>query len=149
MSTDKGPPKTGYKHPPVEHQYKKGQTGNGKGRPPKAGRAYLPRQLVRDILAVTEAEMTIRTGKGVKKISTIEALLLRMRQKALDGHGPSLRFLYKLHAEAIAEHNGRFVSEFEFLEMVEDEAVKKPVPPENERFMQNYLNNLRKSTRRT
>lgn len=40
MSTDKGPPKTGYKHPPVEHQYKKGQTGNGKGRPPKAGRAY-------------------------------------------------------------------------------------------------------------
>jgi len=52
--SDDNKPKTGYKSPPHEHRIKPGERRNPKGRPPKAQRAFLPTQTVRDILAITE-----------------------------------------------------------------------------------------------
>lgn len=142
-------PKTGYKNPPVEHRIKPGERRNPKGRPPKSHRAFLPTQTVRDILSITEEERRVRTPRGTKKIATIEALLRRLVQRALEGHGPSLRYVIELHSEAIRQHRDRFADFFEFIEMVEHNNIEKPVPPENEHFNRKFINELREKTRRT
>ena len=85
---------------------------------------------------------------GLNQFSIIEALMLRVVQKALDGHAPSLRFAIKLHERSVREHYERYEKHFGFLEMVEDDNVVKPVPPENERSYTVFVNGLRKKTRR-
>ncbi|MEP2726927.1 DUF5681 domain-containing protein [Roseibium sp.] len=147
MSDDK--PKVGYKNPPHEHRIKKGERRNPNGRPRKPQRAFLPTQTIRDILSITEEERTVRTPRGTKKIATIEALLRRLVQRALEGHGPSLRYVIELHTGAIRQHRDRFEKDFEFIEMVEHSDIAKPPPPENEPFNRNFINDLRKKTRRT
>jgi hypothetical protein len=147
--SDTSKPKVGYKNPPVEHRIKKGERRNPKGRPPKAQRSFLPTQTVRDVLSITEEERTVRTPRGTKKIATIEALMRRLVQRALEGHGPSLRYAIELHAEAVRQHRDRFADFFAFIEMVEHSDIEKPVRPENEPFNRKFINDLRKKTRRT
>lgn len=147
--SDEEEPKTGYKNPPVEHRIKKGERRNPRGRPPKAQRAFLPTQVVRDILAITEEERAVRTPRGTKKITTIEAVMRRLVQRGLEGHGPSLRFVIELHRDAVQQHRDRFANYFEFIEMVEHSDIEKPCPPENEHFNRKFINGLRKKTRRT
>lgn len=147
MSDEK--PKVGYKNPPEEHRIKAGERRNPKGRPPKAQRAFLPTQTIRDVLSITEEERTVRTPRGTKKIATIEALMRRLVQRALEGHGPSLRYAIELHMEAVRQHRDRFSEHFGFIEMVEQGAIEKPVPPENEHFQRKFINDLRRKTRRT
>lgn len=148
MSDDQKP-KVGYKNPPHEHRIKKGERRNPKGRPPKAQRAFLPTQVIRDILAVTEEERSVRTPRGTKKIATIEAAIRRLVQRGLEGHGPSLRYTIELHMSAVQQHRDRFSDYFEFIEMVEHSNIEKPPPAENESFNRKFINELRKKTRRT
>lgn len=141
--------KVGYGKPPKEHRFKAGKSGNPRGRPVKLGRSHTSRQVVRDILDVTESSTKIRTSDGVRSITIVEAMLRKAVQKGLEGHAPSQRFVIGLHERAIQAHSDRFKKYFSFVEMVEDEAVIKPVPPENEQFHSHFLNGLRKKTRRT
>lgn len=144
----KKPPRVGYKSPPEEHRFRKGQSGNSRGRPPKRVRAILPRQLRRDIIALCETETRIRTAEGERKVSIVEAVLLRLAQKALAGHGPSMRRLIDHYGQAVKEHFEEHEQNFSFIEMVERDDIERPAPPENERFNQKRINDLRKKTRR-
>jgi hypothetical protein len=141
--------KVGFKKPPAEHRFKPGQSGNPGGRPPKAERAFLPTQTIRDILAVTEEERKVRSPTGTRKIATIEAVLRRLVQRALEGHGPSLRHIIALHEKAVRAHRDRFAELFGFVEMVEDDSIADPPPSANERFNRKFINDLRKKTRKT
>ena len=87
---EKAARKTGYKSPPVDGQFKKGQSGNPAGRTPRPVRAFLPRQLRKDILQIGEIETRIRTPDGERVVSAYEAILYRLMHKALAGHSPSL-----------------------------------------------------------
>lgn len=146
MSGDR---KTGYKNPPVKHQFAKGKSGNPRGRPPREARAYLPTQIVRDILAITEEERTIRTPKGAKKVPTIALVIRRLVQRALEGHGPSMRYVMQSHEKALEAHQQRFYEHYKFIEMVEYDAIVSPVHPDNARSHQKFINALRKTTRKT
>lgn len=148
MTEDPTQPNVGYKKPPAKHQFKPGQSGNPKGRPPKTERSFLPRQLDLDILSITEEKTRIRTAKGIIEVSLIEAVIRRLIQRALEGHGPSLRHVHKLHAEALLSHAKRNKLRNSFVEMVEEEEILNPVRSENKRFQQKFLNDLRKKTRR-
>lgn len=150
MSREEDVPKrkTGYKCPPVEHQFKKGQSGNRAGRRPKAVRSLVPRQIRKDIIGLGESEMRVRTPDGERVVSAYEAVLLRLLHKALAGHAPSMRLFIEHYGQAIAAHAEEFKDEFAFIEMVEHENVTKPVPKENERFYSDFIDGLRKKTRR-
>lgn len=100
-------------------------SGNPRGRPPKKERAFVPRQHTRDVLAVTEELITVQTPNGPVKLTAIVLALLKVRSKALAGHGPSLRCLIAMHLEALENHQSRheFFSQLEHLERF---AVFKP-----------------------
>jgi hypothetical protein len=149
MSDDaKDPRRVGYKSPPEEHRFSKGKSGNPRGRPPKSVRAILPRQIRRDILDLCETKTRVRTPQGDRTVSLFEAVLLRLAQKALSGHGPSLRWIVDRYGQAVEDHLDDHKDFFAFIEMVEHEHVEREIPPENEPFKRQFLNDLRKKTRR-
>lgn len=137
---------TGYGNPPVDHQFKPGQSGNPKGRPIKRERSATLRQLTRDVLMLMDSPVTITIDGKPTKVSAHEALLRRHLHKALkEGHGPSLRFWHKEIREALERHEAD--NDFGFFKMVEIAARDQLVPAENARNYEKFLNNLRKGTR--
>ncbi len=74
----------GYKKPPKHMQFKKGQSGNGKGRP-KGSRNFSA-----DVKDTLKARVGL-TGDGKRKtVSTQLATLLQLRKKALSGDARAL-----------------------------------------------------------
>lgn len=80
----------GYGKPPKHTQFKKGQSGNPKGR--RKG----SRNLKTDVKDTLEQRVRL-TGDGkAKTVSTQQAALLRLREKALAGDPRSLDRLFEL-----------------------------------------------------
>jgi hypothetical protein len=134
--------------PPVDRRFKKGVSGNPRGRPPKRERSLTRRQLRRDILRIAEAPVTVKTDKGLVKVSAIEAIILRATSRALTGHGPSIRFVMNLYAEKIAEHDDLRDNKFSSLEDLEKILMHNP-EEDRSYFARENLNYMRKLTRRT
>lgn len=80
----------GYCNPPKSTQYKKGQTGNKKGRPKGSKNTNT---IVTDLL---NKKMQIRENGKQKNISAREAMLLAQLQKALKGDLKALHFLLNI-----------------------------------------------------
>ena len=89
--------KSGRGHPPKEFQFKKGVSGNLKGRPPKSRKD----QLVIDIISEFQNILTsYREGGRPKRASRLELLLKRLVNSALEGDARSAEVLFKLRAKA-------------------------------------------------
>lgn len=92
----------GYKKPPKKNQFKKGRSGNPKGRPRKKPpeeemvKLLIPRKVMADVLS---AKMTVRTEDGIKEISKLEALYTKYMNDALKGDKHAQRQLNKLLKE--------------------------------------------------
>ena len=75
----------GYGKPPKHSRFKKGQSGNPKGRMPLHARSISRSQIDRDILVLMQAEVTTKfCGKRVRMPATM-ALFGAMIEKALSG----------------------------------------------------------------
>jgi hypothetical protein len=70
-----------------------------------------------------------------------------MRKRAMDGHGPSLNRLVKLHEQALKDHYGRHSEKFSSLEDLEMNAVFQGTTLHP--LMAKWVNRLRKLTRKT
>lgn len=81
-------PKVGYRRPPVEHKFKPGQSGNPRGRPKgKRSEATILNELL-------NCKISVREGGKVRKITVLEAILLRFTEDALKGNTKTAAFLF-------------------------------------------------------
>ena len=76
--------KVGYKKPPRHSQFQKGQSGNPRGR------AKSLRNLATDVKKMLETPVKVMDEGKTKRVSTQEAALLRVREKALKGNDRNL-----------------------------------------------------------
>ncbi|WP_271950126.1 MULTISPECIES: DUF5681 domain-containing protein [Ruegeria] len=93
MSDDTKEYEVGYGKPPKATQFKKGRSGNPKGRPKgaKGVNASLKREL--------EAKITVREGNNEARISKAEAIAKRLTAGALKGDTKLLMALLKVDAD--------------------------------------------------
>jgi hypothetical protein len=89
-------PEVGYCRPPVENQFKPGQSGNPKGRP--KGRKSEAKMLDE----VLQRKVAIREAQGRRKITVLEAILHRFAEDSLKGNTKSAAFLLGRYAATTA-----------------------------------------------
>lgn len=78
----------GYKKPPKDTRFKPGRSGNSKGRPKGV------RNFKTDVKRSLKERVRVRQGSKTRNVSSQEATLARLREKALAGDGRALdRFL--------------------------------------------------------
>jgi Family of unknown function (DUF5681) len=82
--------KVGYKRPPRHSRFQPGQSGNPRGRQRAA------RNLGSDVKRTLESPVRLNEQGKTKRVSTQEAALLRLREKALKGDARSLDRLLQL-----------------------------------------------------
>jgi Family of unknown function (DUF5681) len=74
----------GYRNPPVAARFRKGQSGNPKGRP-RGRRTELPYE------AVLGQEVIIREGGRERRVTAAEAFILQLTKLGLDGDSAAAR----------------------------------------------------------
>lgn len=91
--------KAGYKKPPASGRFRKGQSGNPKGRP--KGRHRLPP--MEEVMGQT---VTIRDGDGVREVTAEVAFLHKVQELALKGNSSAIRAYENLKG-TLEAHIGR------------------------------------------
>lgn len=86
----------GYGRPPVEHRFQPGRSGNPKGRPKGSKNA----QVV--LTEILNRKVAMRVNGNTKRISFLEAMLLRFAEDALKGNTKSAAFLLGRYQNDIA-----------------------------------------------
>ncbi len=81
----------GYKKPPQTTRFKKGQSGNPRGRP-KGTRSKTPAEFLDHFLSQT---ITIKESGRAKKVTLLEALQKRLVTSAMNGDMTAMRLLQK------------------------------------------------------
>jgi hypothetical protein len=84
----------GYGKPPTRTQFKKGQSGNPKGRP-KHSRNF--KTMISDVLT---APISIREGEKQRKVTKLEGIALQLAMRALKGDNGAAQTLLKYAAQA-------------------------------------------------
>lgn len=109
----------GYKKPPVSGQFKKGQSGNLRGRKKKV----IPKTIMDALRLAFIKEVTITNEKGSReKISFIQAFAQKIVQDVIKHDGPSRKLILQ---------NLNLLN-FNFWQMIEEKALEDFVPETNE-----------------
>jgi hypothetical protein len=97
-ATDAEPPRyeVGYGRPPRDHQFKPGKSGNPKGRP-KGAKSEASIWQTR-----LNEKIEVREGRRVRRITVLEAILLRCIEGALKGNIKTASFVLGRFAAAQA-----------------------------------------------
>ena len=82
----------GYCRPPVAHRFKPGQSGNPKGRPKRT------RPLAKVVDDVMGHKVAVTINGHKRKVPVSEAMLMRLREKALGGDLKAIKLLLDLSA---------------------------------------------------
>lgn len=91
----------GYGKPPKHTRFRKGQSGNPKGRPKGT------RNFASDLEDVLKAKVKITEDGRSKSVSSQMAALMRLREKALKGDGRALDRIIAMASEHSAEKEAR------------------------------------------
>ena len=96
----------GYGRPPRANQFKPGQSGNPKGRPKGA------KSEASILYELLHRKIPIREGGRTRKITVLEAILLRFTEDSLKGNTKSAAFLLNRHGTLVSgEPQGSDISD--------------------------------------
>lgn len=87
----------GYGKPPKRTQFKSGQSGNPRGRPKKSKGLNT---IIREQLL---APIPIQTSAGTKRVTKMEALVLKGVERAVKGDFRALKMLIDLYSKAVPD----------------------------------------------
>lgn len=87
----------GFGKPPKQHQFKKGQSGNPKGRPPGT------KNFETELREVLDSPITVNRDGRTQTISVKKAALLKLSERSLSGNVPAMRVLIDLIRSAEAQ----------------------------------------------
>jgi hypothetical protein len=93
--------KVGFKQPPKHCQFKKGQSGNPKGRRRKASRS--PDEVLEEVLS---RPVQMKVGDTVVTVPAFEAILNSLAAKAMKGDVKAFESIMKLRAPTSAAQQG-------------------------------------------
>jgi len=86
----------GYGRPPRAHQFKSGQSGN------PAGRRKGAKNEATILYELLHRKISIREGGRTRKITVLEAILLRFTEDSLKGNTKSAAFLLNRHGAFVS-----------------------------------------------
>ena len=112
----------GYGKPPKKTQYKKGRSGNYKGRPKGA------RNLKTLILGELERQVIVREDGVPRKVTRRRGIAMRVLEKALGGDPKTIMLILEIDREANPEDQGD---------------RHKSLPAEDRRILERYLEQQR------
>jgi hypothetical protein len=122
MTEDNRPRSKNYRKPPVEHQFKKGKSGNPNGRPKKKavqpGLGALGGGIADRLGAMTMEEatrlVTVREGDQVSEIPALQALLRTMFRASAQGDTKAGRQLLDLISRTETARTGTAIEVLQF-----------------------------------
>jgi hypothetical protein len=115
------PADVGYKRPPVEHRFKKGVSGNPKGRPKKSERSWSHRQRDQDTLLEANTLVSVRKN-GKTELVPMERLIKRqLFTKAANGDLKAIKMAIPEIHRSQSSHQNRNSRLFRELDQIEDQ----------------------------
>jgi Family of unknown function (DUF5681) len=127
--------------------FKKGVSGNPRGRPRKVERSFTHRQMRQDFLGLMEELIPAKIGGKVRAVPAIKAVQWRMLQAALEGDRQMILEVLRLRREHITELTKENLDQLKSLERAEKnyaDVGDAGFSPDAVAF----LNAVRKKTRR-
>ena len=120
--------KVGYGHPPETGRFRKGHSGNPKGRPKGSQRAII-------LLSKALGEKVVINENGLrKKVTKYQAATMQVANKAASGDLPAYRYLNEMLREADANENASGAQQPELGELDQEviEGIRQRILREEE-----------------
>jgi hypothetical protein len=118
----------GYAKPPKKHQFKKGQSGNPRGRPPKEPPVRTLRNQRLEFFQAMEQQMTVNVGGKRRKMKASQVIDYRLVAKAAKGDHRAIKLAKDMYRDLTDEHEQwqAFFWEMTFLaDQAEEEEWRK------------------------
>ena len=93
--------RVGRGRPPKRTQFKRGHSGNPKGRPRKQHRALIPSQTRKDVLRVMDMTVSMKTPQGDQLLTIAEATIYSLAMQAIKGKASFMKLWVQLQNEAL------------------------------------------------